>query len=212
MKTLFHNTVDKSEYFNRFHSFDNTNSNSNNFINYSSKHSSLLNRTTSFSRQNLLKPEANLQMLNGEIPDLWDVCRDLFNTFFINQAPYSAKQFTSVLQVVQTIDQEQVKIFLKNRETRHVLIDNDLLKVVLIHWKPGKVSSIHGHPGGCMFKILQGKLEELRYSNDSLQRIIESNGYRAGDMAYIDNSLGYHSVGNIFGSPAISLHAYTPGK
>jgi predicted metal-dependent enzyme (double-stranded beta helix superfamily) len=92
-------------------------------------------------------------------------------------------------------------------------MNNDLLKVVLIHWKPGKVSNIHGHPsGGCVFKMLHGKVEELRYSTGEDQKIISSNGYRKGSIAYIDDRLGYHAVGNPFGSSAVSLHAYTPGK
>lgn len=168
---------------------------------------------TPVSRENLLTTDAYISMAAGLIPDLWNVCRDLFQTFFVNQAPFSALQFIPVLNRLQSIDTEQVKRFFKNRETRHVLVENDLLKVVLIHWKPGKVSDIHGHPkGGCAFKVLQGKLEELRYSADSSQKLLSSNGYRAGSIAYIDDNLGHHAIGNPFGSSALSIHAYTPGK
>jgi predicted metal-dependent enzyme (double-stranded beta helix superfamily) len=117
------------------------------------------------------------------------------------------------MQKLQAIDKIQLQHFIKNRETRHVLVENKLITIVLIHWKPGKVSGIHGHPkGGCVFKVLQGKLEELRYSADASQKLLSSNGYRTGSIAYIDDRLGYHAVGNPFGSSAVSLHAYTPGK
>ncbi|WP_340111146.1 cysteine dioxygenase [Maribellus mangrovi] len=161
----------------------------------------------------LLTPEASLAMSTGSLPNLTTVCRELFNTFYNRQAPNSALQFVPVMQQVSGFDRDQLKRFLKNKETRHVLVDNRWMKVVLIHWKPGKVSDIHGHPsGGCAFKVLHGKLEELRYSADEKQRILCSNGYRAGSIAYIDDRLGYHAVGNPFGSSAVSLHAYTPGS
>ena len=160
----------------------------------------------------LLTPEASFGMSAGNIPNLRKVCRELFNTFREQQAPYTALQFIPVMQQVMALDKEELKRFLKNRETRHVLVDNHWMKVVLIHWKPGKVSDIHGHPsGGCVFKLLNGTWEELRYSADEKQTILCSNGYRAGSMAYIDDRMGYHAVGNPFGSSAVSLHAYTPG-
>ncbi|WP_167615524.1 cysteine dioxygenase [Maribellus sediminis] len=166
-----------------------------------------------YGTSRLLTPEASLGMSNGSLPNLATVCRELFNTFHTKQAPYSALQFVPVMQKVSALDPDQLKRFLKNRETRYVLVDNSWMKVVLIHWKPGKVSDIHGHPsGGCVFKVLHGKLEELRYSTDEKQRILCSNGYRTGSIAYIDDRLGYHAVGNPFGASAVSLHVYTPGS
>ncbi len=171
------------------------------------------NTQTQITPENLLTTDAYISMAAGLIPDLWKVCHNLFQTFFINQAPFSAVQFIPVLENLHAIDGEEVIRFIKNRETRHILVENELMKVVLIHWKPGKVSAIHGHPkGGCAFKVLQGKLEELRYSADSSQKLLSSNGYRAGSIAYIDDRLGHHAVGNPFGSSAISIHAYTPGN
>ncbi len=167
---------------------------------------------SAITRESLLTPKTNGQMALGMLPDLWDVCLDLFATFFTNEAPYSALQFVPVLKALQLIDEEQIRRFINNPETNHVLIQNDLLKVVLIHWKPGKISSIHGHPsGGCVFKVLRGQLEELRYTTDSSPELLSSSTYLAGSMAYIDDKMGYHAVGNPFNSPALSLHAYTPG-
>lgn len=164
------------------------------------------------NRESLLNPKSNGQMALGLIPDLWDVCLDLFSTFFIREAPYSAIQFVPVLKAFQSIEEQQIQRFINNPETNHVLIQNDLLKVVLIHWKPGKISSIHGHPsGGCVFKVLKGQLEELRYTTDASPQLLSSSTLLAGSMAYIDDKMGYHAVGNPFNSPAISLHVYTPG-
>ncbi len=212
MKTLLNNTSNASNIINGFTGFNRVKvTNSSNENNSGSKfHFSTIK--TAITGENLLKPKANTEMNLGQIPNLRDVCLNLFNTFFINDAPYSALQFVPILEKLQTINQDQIRRFLLNPETNHVLIQNDLIKVVLIHWKPGKISSIHGHPsGGCVFKVLQGQVEELRYTTDASPQLLSSSTYMAGSMAYIDDRMGYHAVGNPFNSPAVSLHAYTPG-
>jgi predicted metal-dependent enzyme (double-stranded beta helix superfamily) len=102
--------------------------------------------------------------------------------------------------------------FTNNKETNHVLIQNEWLKVVLIHWKPGKYSSIHGHPsGGCVFKVLQGTLEEKRYTTGEDPKLLATSKYEKNSIAYIDDHMAYHAVGNPSNASAISIHVYTPG-
>jgi len=162
--------------------------------------------------QELLTSKALYQMAAGEIPDLWSVCLDLYSTFLAKNAPFTAMQFIPVLKSLTSIEALENERFLKNPETNHVLIQNKWLKVVLIHWKPGKYSNIHGHPaGGCVFKVLQGKIEEKRYTTDTNPELIAVSRYEKGSMAYIDDQMAYHAVGNPFNTSAISLHVYTPG-
>lgn len=157
----------------------------------------------------LVKPEAAYQMASGLIPDLWNVCHALGKSIH-NEA--KASRANSVIQIMQDqdiLDPLQTKRFIKNPETRHVLVSTDLFEMVLIHWKPGRASDIHGHDGGsCFYKLLQGKLEELRYSPEKKPRLLTTHSYRSGSMAYIDDSIAYHQVGNPYGSSAISLHVY----
>ncbi len=149
------------------------------------------------------------QMATGRIPDLREVCLELADTFIKISAPYSAMQFVPVLKRLQTLDREQVKRLLKNPQTRHVLVSTDRFELVLNLWKPGKASDIHGHPdGGCVYKLLQGKLEELRYTPDHSPRLLSTASLRNGSLAYINDGIAYHQVGNPYGTPAISLHAY----
>ncbi len=170
------------------------------------------NPTNLTSFNDILTPQAKIDMMLGFIPDLSGICQGLYDTFSYNKAPYSALQFTSVLNELKSIDPHQLNIFMTNEETNHVLIQNDLLKVVLIHWKPGKMSSIHGHPtGGCVFKVIKGQLEELRYTTDNTPELLAKSTFKAGAMAYIDDDMAYHAVGNPFSESAISIHAYTPG-
>lgn len=165
--------------------------------------------TAKFREEGLLKPNIVFQMATGQIPDLWDVCLALANTFNNTDAPYSARQFIQIMIDLNTFEPEQTKRFIKNPETRHVLMSNDIFELILIHWKPGKASDLHGHPGGgCLFKLLQGKLEELRYTPEQSPKFLTTNSYRSGSIGYIDDRIAYHQVGNPYRTPAISLHAY----
>ena len=160
----------------------------------------------------LLTSKALYQMAAGNIPDLWKVCLELYSTFQNKNAPFTAMQFIPVLKSLTSINSLEEERFLINPETNYVLIQNAWLKVVLIHWKPGKYSNIHGHPaGGCVFKVLHGKIEEKRYTTDANPELIEVSRYEKGSMAYIDDQMAYHAVGNPFNTSAISLHVYTPG-
>ena len=160
----------------------------------------------------LLTSKTLYQMAAGQLPDLWKLCMELYSTFLSSQAPYSAMQFVPVLQQINALDAKQLNSFLANEETNHVLIQNQWLKAVLIHWKAGKQSNIHGHPeGGCVFKVLHGKLEEKRYASTTGSQLLGTSTLLQGGMAYIDDKMGYHAVGNPFESSAVSLHVYTPG-
>ena len=160
----------------------------------------------------LLTAEARGQMIKREIPDLLEVCDKLQYSFENHSAPYNALQFSSILSSVKDLSAFELGNFLNNPQSNHVLIDNDLLKVVLIRWEPGKVSSIHGHPaGGGVYKVLFGSIEEMRYTTGESPQLLSVSQYHKGSMSYIDDTLGFHAVGNPFKTPAISLHAYTYG-
>lgn len=147
-----------------------------------------------------------------EVPELIHIVLELKGTFYKNRAPFKALQFVPVLKGFSLQDRDQKKRIAENPAHRHILIQNGLLKVVLIYWNPGDYSPIHGHPaGGCVFKVLSGKLEEKRYSPDTEQHLLAVSKYRTGSMGYIDDIMAYHAVGNPFKEPAISIHAYTPG-
>ena len=114
------------------------------------------------------------------------------------------------MQTLAHIDDGSFAKFAENPETNHVLVSNEWIKIVLIHWKPGKYSEIHGHPeGGGVYKVLKGVLEEQRYSAN--HKLLARCEYRKGAIGYIDDTLAYHAVGNVSDESAFSLHAYTRG-
>jgi len=164
---------------------------------------------TELRDKKFINPAADYLMASGQIPDLREFCLSFVRAYDRMSVIYSVKQFTEEMLHVPELDQEHVRIFIRNPENRQVLASNSQFELVLIHWKPGKASDIHGHPGGgCLFRLLQGRLEELRYTPGFPQRLLSTNSYRSGEMAYIDNNMAFHQVGNPYGSSAISLHLY----
>jgi hypothetical protein len=209
MKNLFSNTANESTTLNREKSFRYTTGHSNRNRWAPGRTYSQKPLTDSYYREDLIKPQIVFQMANGQIPDLWAVCHEVANSIYHTNAPISAMQFIQPMRRLNSLEPDQAKRFMKNTETRHVLVSNNLFELALIHWKPGKASDIHGHPGGgSVFKLLQGKLEELRYTPEQSPKLLSTTSLRSGSIAYLDDSIAYHQVGNPYGSSAISLHAY----
>lgn len=61
-------------------------------------------------------------------------------------------------------------------------------------------------------KVLQGEVEEQRYRstpNGELE-CFQDEKYHEGGSVYIEDSMGYHKVGNPGSLPAVTLHLYIP--
>ncbi|XP_078482906.1 cysteine dioxygenase type 1-like isoform X2 [Ciona intestinalis] len=76
-------------------------------------------------------------------------------------------------------------------------------------------SCIHDHSDAhCFMKVLQGDLTETKFEwpeNDQAPMIPCGNEYvQRDEVAYINDSIGLHRVGNSSESPACSLHLYSP--
>ncbi|MGW8316390.1 MAG: cysteine dioxygenase [Bacteroidales bacterium] len=213
METLSHQTDSASrfknnEYFIRHRQIENTRNHSQ-YSGNSSVPSFNPSRQSEHRNQDLFAPGTVRKMVTGEIPDLWGFCLEFAEKLNSDGQTDSAMSFIPLMQALDTLEKDEVEKCLKNPETRHVLASNERVEVILIHWKPGKASDIHGHPeGGCLFKLLYGKLEELRYTPEKSPKLLGFNSYRKGSLAYIDNQMAYHQVGNPYGTSAISLHIY----
>lgn len=166
-----------------------------------------------FGYVNLLSSSAFNNMKQGTLPDLREMCLDLYTTLFESQNSYSALQFIPVFQKMLALSVQDMGTLFIHKETSHVLVENPYLKVVLIHWPSGSLGNIHGHPnGGGVFKVLHGSVEEMRYTAVVSAQLLSKSIYHKGAIGYIDDQMAYHAVGNPNDSPAITLHAYTPGS
>ena len=112
-----------------------------------------------------------------------------------------------------SLTKKEIESLLNNPEPKHILVQNDQVKIILIRWQPGELSDIHGHAiGGGLIKVMHGEIEEKRYTANSQQRLLSKSTYLADHIAYIDDVMGLHSVGNNQNSPALTLHISTPGN
>ena len=158
----------------------------------------------------LISPAAAYEFNAGRIPELRDTCMKLYRLFSAAGVSQSAIHAIPVLRSMDQINPVALQRFLENPKTSHTLVNNSIMKIVLIKWPKGKLSSVHGHPkGGCMFKVLSGKVEELRYSPDASRKLMSAKTYHAGSMSYIDDETAFHAVGNPYDQTAVSLHVYT---
>lgn len=84
-------------------------------------------------------------------------------------------------------------------------------------WDCGQSSLFHGHEQSrCFVKVLEGQLVEQQvvYPTGSPEEIyvpLKERFIKTNDIAYIDDSIGIHKMGNRFETKrAVSLHIYMP--
>jgi hypothetical protein len=88
-----------------------------------------------------------------------------------------------------------------------------LFDLLILSWSEVE-SPIHDHPcERCFLMPLCGKMFENRYekSGDGSLKLIHSLPIPNKEASWIDDDIGYHSVGNGGQELACSLHCYIPG-
>ncbi|MFY0652253.1 MAG: cysteine dioxygenase family protein [Cyclobacteriaceae bacterium] len=158
--------------------------------------------------ESLLTPSYSEALRNQELPDYRMLCYQLL-TDLLQYEHHSVMDFLSAMSRVRPLDTLTRKQLTNHPDSSHVLVDNEYMKIILIHWEPGALSSIHGHPdGGCVFKVLSGVVEEKKYTASDMPKLISKSTIHEGGMGFIHNDMGLHAVGNPFSQSAICLHAY----
>jgi cysteine dioxygenase len=104
----------------------------------------------------------------------------------------------------------------KNYTRNLIATDRKSYTLMLLCWNAGKSSPIHDHPcDGCWMRVVMGSVQECRYnklnSDEECLTCVSNDIYTEGQQAFIQDSMGYHKVGNPSHSkPAITLHLYCP--
>ena len=89
------------------------------------------------------------------------------------------------------------------------LYNNDKIEVFIIIWYPNSSIDFHDHSAnGCFMKILQGQLLENLIS--PIMTPITQHQLETGNVSYLCNSIGYHSLKNITNNIAVSINIYSP--
>lgn len=101
---------------------------------------------------------------------------------------------------------------LKNYTRNLIATDNKTYAVMLLCWNKTKFSPIHDHPcDGCWVKVIQGTVQEIQYQEQDGKLVESKNSKADGGVLYMDDSIGYHKVGNPSTSvDAVTLHVYSP--
>lgn len=100
--------------------------------------------------------------------------------------------------------------FIKNEYTRVKLMCTNDIAVYCIYWANNSYSPPHDHPhGGCILKIIRGKLNETNYKIISNKIELQSKQTLVTDSVGIKYDDDLHSIKAM--DNTISIHVYFPG-
>ncbi|CAG9183491.1 hypothetical protein LMG23992_05001 [Cupriavidus laharis] len=97
---------------------------------------------------------------------------------------------------------------------RHLVYADPLARfsAMLLVWRPGQSSPVHGHRTWCAYRVLRGTLSERHYQWDpATQRATQTGSAerRAGATFSVPAGLQHiHALGNASDAIAVSLHLY----
>ncbi len=95
--------------------------------------------------------------------------------------------------------------------TRNCIVNTEKFELILLCWEAGQITSIHDHGGEeCWVKVIDGELRETIYKANPVGalRKFHCSTIKSGDLSFMDDSLGYHSLENLSDKRTMSLHLY----
>lgn len=95
--------------------------------------------------------------------------------------------------------------------TRNCIYEDNNFELILLCWEAGQATPIHDHGGEeCWVKIVEGSFEEIIYQENDQGELEEvlSNVSKEGDVSYMVDFMGSHSLKNLSNSKSMSLHLY----
>lgn len=93
--------------------------------------------------------------------------------------------------------------------TRNKIYLSFNIEVLILTWKAGYETLPHDHAkNGCWLKVLKGNLSETRYTKDLEERSLKQ--LSEGEVSFMSNEYGYHSIHNYTDEVVSSIHIYSP--
>ena len=132
----------------------------------------------------------------------------------INNLLVNGARFTDdkIKELINNYTGNDWKNYVLKNETRYNKIkvfENDKFDIYVISWNINQESKIHNHSSnGCWLKILEGMLDEKIYNKNI--ELIKYSIQNQGDISFIKDEIGYHSIKNINNNISVSLHVYNP--
>lgn len=121
-------------------------------------------------------------------------------------------QHAKIMKSIQ-FDAQEIASFAtwcKEGYTRNCLARTHQYELILLCWDIGAKAPIHDHGGkNCWVYQIQGTVEEIRYEQAG-ELLKETNRMvlTPGKLTYMNDRMGYHSIGNISNQRAMTLHIY----
>lgn len=104
----------------------------------------------------------------------------------------------------------QYATWIKEGYTRNCLARTDQYELILLCWDIGAQAPIHSHGGeDCWVYQILGTVEEVRFEEKNGD-LVEKNRMvlTPGKLTYMNDEMGYHTIGNISDQRAMTLHVY----
>jgi len=98
-----------------------------------------------------------------------------------------------------------------DRYTRNCLGRTKDFELILLCWNKGDVTPAHDHGGQkCWVYQVDGNVSELRFEKDDSDELQETSHLllSPGNLTYMDDRMGYHSLKNETDGRAMTLHLY----
>lgn len=121
--------------------------------------------------------------------------------------------FGALLKAANLRPQQFTKyaIFSNDCYTRNCIAHNDEFELMLLCWQPHQETPIHDHGGEeCWVKIIDGEFSETIYKEtaENSLKAVRTNSASVGDITYMIDFMGYHSLKNESNKQSMSLHLY----
>lgn len=125
----------------------------------------------------------------------------------------NSNQFSEILNRVKipAANFESYSTWCDEDYTRNCISRTDAYEMILLCWEKGIKTAIHDHGGqDCWVYQVKGKIEEALYKDvDPLSlKHPKKQQIGEGDITYMNDKMGYHSLENISDSRALTLHIY----
>ncbi|MBL4708206.1 MAG: cysteine dioxygenase family protein [Flavobacteriales bacterium] len=125
----------------------------------------------------------------------------------------NSKQFSEILKRVNIPSSsfDSYSTWCEDNYTRNCIARTKEYEMILLCWEKGIKTAIHNHGGqDCWVYQIRGKIEECRYKSVD-QEVLENpfkHVIEEGGLTYMNDKYGYHSLENISGTRALTLHVY----
>lgn len=99
----------------------------------------------------------------------------------------------------------------KKGYTRNCIHRTNEYELILLCWKKGDTTPIHGHDGQkCWVSQIKGKITEIRYKKNESDDLVETNKQQLspGGLTFMNEAMGYHRLINDTDGRAMTLHVY----